>query len=124
MGPSADATVVEPAVDAGKAVTILYTNYRGERGKRFIVPRSIWFGCTEWHPENQWLLEAYDLDKQALRSFALQDLEMWAQEPAPSPSLASLRCSAFGEAALFAVAADSHQRPGLPANESASAPVR
>ena len=77
-GVESEPDPVVPAVDASKAVTILYTNYRGESAKRVIVPHSIWFGCTEWHPEDQWLLEAYDLDKQAFRSFALRGLEMWA----------------------------------------------
>lgn len=60
-----------------KQVTITYTNYRGETGKRTIEPIKIWFGATKWHPEPQWLLDAIDIDKQAERSFALKDITSW-----------------------------------------------
>ena len=35
---------------------------------------SLYFGLTEFHPENQWLMVAYDLDKQGERTFALNDI--------------------------------------------------
>lgn len=54
-------------------LTIGYTNYRGETAERTIVPRSIRFASTEWHPEPQWLLLAFDLDRNADRDFALRD---------------------------------------------------
>ncbi len=75
-------TAMSPSVPgdlaAGTAVTILYTNYRGETGVRHIVPSRIWFGSAEWHPEPQWILDAVDLDKEALRSFALKDIASWS----------------------------------------------
>lgn len=61
-----------------KAVRILYTNYKGETAHRIIVPDKIWFGATEWHPEDQWLLDAFDLEKNALRNFALKDIHEWS----------------------------------------------
>lgn len=60
-----------------RSVKILYTNYKGERGYRKIVPEKIWFGSTEWHKEEQWLLDAMDLEKKALRNFAMKDIEQW-----------------------------------------------
>ncbi len=59
----------------GQDVTIVYTNYRGETAERKIRPIKIWFGKTEWHPEPQWLLDAFDYDKNAERSFALKDIK-------------------------------------------------
>jgi hypothetical protein len=53
---------------------VAYTNYRGETAVRAILPKSVWFGSTEWHPEPQWFLTAYDVDKGADRDFALKDL--------------------------------------------------
>lgn len=61
-----------------KAVQILYTNYKGETAHRNIVPERIWFGATEWHPQAQWLLDAFDLEKNALRNFALKDIHEWS----------------------------------------------
>ena len=59
------------------AVRILYTNYKGETGYRDIIPQKIWFGSTEWHKEEQWLLDAMDLGKSALRNFAMKDIKEW-----------------------------------------------
>ncbi|MBP7134628.1 WYL domain-containing protein [Patescibacteria group bacterium] len=59
-------------------VSILYTNHRGETSTRSVVPHRIWFGQTEWHSEDQWLLDAYDLERQANRSFALKDIKTWS----------------------------------------------
>lgn len=52
---------------------ITYRNWRGEVGERNIVPQSVWFGATDWHPEPQWLLSALDTGKGAARDFALAD---------------------------------------------------
>jgi len=60
-----------------KMVKILYTNYRGETSIREIIPQKIWFGKTEWHPESQWLLDAYDINKKENRSFAIKDIKSW-----------------------------------------------
>lgn len=68
------------SIESSKAVRILYTNYRGETEYREIVPEKIWFGATEWHPENQWLLDAHDVSKNALRNFAMKDIQEWAIE--------------------------------------------
>lgn len=57
------------------AITVGYTNWRGEYGVRRIVPRYVWLGSTEWHPSPQYLLRAFDEDKAAVRDFALKDLE-------------------------------------------------
>ncbi len=62
-----------------KAVRILYTNYRGETSLRNIVPEKIWFGATEWHPENQWILDGLDLEKGQNRSFAMRDIRAWIE---------------------------------------------
>lgn len=64
-------------METHKQVTILYTNYRGETATRLILPEKIWFGSTEWHPEPQWFLEALDIEKQAVRSFAMRDIQIW-----------------------------------------------
>jgi predicted DNA-binding transcriptional regulator YafY len=64
-----------------QAVTILYTNYRGETAHRKIIPTGkIWFGSTEWHPEKQWLLDAHDVEKGALRNFAMKDIKEWKED--------------------------------------------
>lgn len=45
-----------------------------------IEPVKIWFGSTEWHPQQQWFLKARDVTKKAERDFALIDISGFAQE--------------------------------------------
>lgn len=51
-----------------------YRNWRGEVGERSVYPIRMEYGSTEWHPERQWLLVAYDIGKGADRSFAFKDI--------------------------------------------------
>ena len=63
-----------------KQVRIVYTNYKGETSIRLIEPIEIFFGSTEWHKEEQWLLRANDIEKKAERTFALKDVHYWYSE--------------------------------------------
>jgi predicted DNA-binding transcriptional regulator YafY len=72
------ASAAPRSMDRRKAIKIVYKNYRGETALREVLPQRVWFGATEWHPEEQWLLEAIDLDKGAPRSFALRDIQSYA----------------------------------------------
>lgn len=60
-----------------KSVEIDYTNWKGERFIRRIVPIRIFFGSNEWHTKPQWLIEANDLEKNAPRTFAMKDIHSW-----------------------------------------------
>lgn len=60
-----------------REVTIDYTNYRGERSLRRILPLGTFWGANEWHREEQWLLSAVDLEKKASRIFAMKDVHSW-----------------------------------------------
>lgn len=68
----------------GNNVTFTYKNHRGEISVRLVRPmenNTLVFGSNEFHPEPQWLLRAWDLQKDALRAFAMKDIKDW--EPAP-----------------------------------------
>ena len=62
---------------AVREVRIVYTNWRGETSIREILPKEIVFGVTKWHKDEQWLLVAIDLNKQAERTFAMKDIRAW-----------------------------------------------
>jgi len=66
-------TSLKAGLQFGEQVSVTYTNYRGETARRLIVPKSIRFGSTWWHPEPQLLLLAFDLEKQEDREFAVKD---------------------------------------------------
>jgi predicted DNA-binding transcriptional regulator YafY len=58
-------------------VRIDYTNWRGERSIRTVVPIDIVFESNEFHPNPQWLLLAMDVDKNVVRKFAMADIHSW-----------------------------------------------
>lgn len=62
-----------------KDVEIIYTNWKNVKAKRIIRPIEVWFGKTEYHPEDQWLLKALDVEKDEERDFAMKDIEDWRQ---------------------------------------------
>ena len=55
-------------------VELDYTNWKGERRLRRVLPRELWYGATNYHPEPQWFIRAIDLEKNAVRDFALRDV--------------------------------------------------
>lgn len=59
-------------------VEIDYTNHRGERRIRHIFPLTIEWGSNQWHPEDQWLLHAFDADRdEPARGFAMAGIHSW-----------------------------------------------
>ena len=69
--------MIEVDDEARKRVEILYTNHRGEVNWRVIVPQQMKFISSKWHLKPQWVLEAYDCDKQANRTFAMNGIHQW-----------------------------------------------
>ena len=60
-----------------QTVEIDYTNWRGERSVRRIVPDRIQWTANNWHKETQWLLRAWDEEKHDFRDFAVKDIHSW-----------------------------------------------
>jgi hypothetical protein len=85
----------QPEPVAGAAsVQMTYTNWRGETSRRAIIPRHVWFGSTDWHPEPQWLLKAIDTEKGEMRDFALKDFGR------PEPVAGAAQCCMCGKPGL------------------------
>jgi predicted DNA-binding transcriptional regulator YafY len=60
-----------------QVVTITYLNHRGEIAEREIVPYVFEFGSTDYYPSPQFLLEAWDIKKQAVRTFSMNNILNW-----------------------------------------------
>jgi hypothetical protein len=54
---------------------VIYTNWKGVKAKRNILPFFIYYGSNQWHKEKQWLVKVWDLDKKAFRTYTLKDME-------------------------------------------------
>ncbi|MCA9485286.1 MAG: hypothetical protein KC506_00385 [Nanoarchaeota archaeon] len=64
------------------AIEVIYTNYRGETSKRKIIPLGKPFiGSTEYHPRPQYLMDVWDLDRKAKRTYSLKDIKEWTSFP-------------------------------------------
>ena len=57
-----------------KPLVFRYKNWQGLIATRRVLPIKIWYGSTKWHPEEDWLLKAIDLDKDAERDFKIKDI--------------------------------------------------
>lgn len=75
---SADPVEVRP--ERPLAVTFTYTNHRGEVAQRRVAPWALEWRSTEWHPA-QWIMVGWDLDKEAMRYFAMADITNWRTVP-------------------------------------------
>jgi hypothetical protein len=51
-----------------------YVNWRGVKSRRAVVVKGLYYGSTEYHKENQFLMNAIDLHKEADRVFAIRDM--------------------------------------------------
>lgn len=57
--------------DNKDAVTVVYTNWKGVTKERHIIPKRVYWGHTDWHTEDQFLMECWDVDKNDTRTYAL-----------------------------------------------------
>lgn len=51
-----------------------YKNWQGQTAVRTVMPIKIWYGTTEFHPEEQYFLKALDVEKKEERDFAVKDI--------------------------------------------------
>lgn len=59
----------------GSPIKFTYTNHRGETSERTVRLVALRWGITEWHPEPQWFLRAWDDDREDFRDFALSGVK-------------------------------------------------
>lgn len=58
-----------------KPLRFRYINWQGESEVRTVVPKLLFWGSTEFHPQEQWLLRAQDVERNAERTFAVKDIQ-------------------------------------------------
>lgn len=59
-----------------------YKNWKGNIKDYTIIPQDIYHGSTQYHPEPQWLLRAFLVErdeegKRIERTFAMKDILAW-----------------------------------------------
>lgn len=75
----------ESKVREQRTVLVDYTNHRGERAVRAILPTGeMFWAATEWHPEEQWLFEGIDVERGCARTFAAKGIHQWGATPGPA----------------------------------------
>jgi predicted DNA-binding transcriptional regulator YafY len=64
-----------------RAISMFYTNHRGEKRRRHVIPFDFVYGVAHpWYQEPQWLMVAWDRVKAAWRIFALDNVSGWNPE--------------------------------------------
>lgn len=61
-------------------MTFKYKNWEGKTATRRVIPIKFWYGHTDYHKDDQWLLKATDIEKSAERDFAVKDIIRFIQE--------------------------------------------
>ena len=73
--------------EASEPVTFTYLNWRGEVADRRVTgPFVLQRKTSDWHGVNRLLLSAFDLDKKAMRDFAVDDILPDAETSEPTPA--------------------------------------
>ena len=62
------------------SIKVKYKNWKGIISVRNIIPKNIYYGNTEFHTQEQWLLDVWDVDKGALRTYAMMDIIEFIKE--------------------------------------------
>ena len=76
MIEKAQQTKIDPSIMQHPCpLKVRYKNYKGIVAEREIVPMRVWFGATDWHPQEQWLMEVWDCERQAVRVYAMKDIQ-------------------------------------------------
>ncbi len=63
-------------------VSIDYTNWRGERRERKIMPVRLEFTENVWHPISQWFIIARDIEDGKIKSFPCSSIHRWIEDSA------------------------------------------
>lgn len=61
-------------IKKGDIIQFNYINWRGLGDIRKVLINEIYYGSNEYHPNPQFLMKAYDLDKNVERIFAMSDM--------------------------------------------------
>jgi hypothetical protein len=82
----ADLMISPEAIDVALAANIVpqimvdYTNWRGERRVRDILPLRIFFGSNQWHKEPQWLMEVVEPDDSETKTLAFAGIHGFVEK--------------------------------------------
>lgn len=66
--------------DESRIVSMDYVNYRHEYSHRLVIPELFWFGSTQYHDEDQWIMTAWDVERGVRRDFALRNCDFQNHE--------------------------------------------
>jgi hypothetical protein len=73
------ASIIGPCV----AAVIDYTNHRGERRERTILPKYWRMEANQWHRTLGWICYAVDLDDGREKGFAMSGIHSWIDRQLP-----------------------------------------
>ncbi len=66
--------ISEQSFNKEQKVLLDYTNYAKQRSVRQIFPIKMVYEATQRHPEQQWLVYAWDIERKDYRYFAMQEM--------------------------------------------------
>lgn len=64
----------------GIPIKVKYKNWQENISIRTIIPQSIYYGHTDFHKNDQWLMDVWDVEKDAQRTYAMLDIMEFIKE--------------------------------------------
>jgi hypothetical protein len=61
-------------IKQGDLVWFNYTNWQGKLAERKAIVKGFFFGKTNYHTDYQMFMIAFDIEKMAIREFAVKDI--------------------------------------------------
>lgn len=58
----------------GATHKVVYTNWQGETEVRTLMPQALFYGSTEHHPREQWLVQCLDVERGHVRHYSLDSM--------------------------------------------------
>jgi len=55
-------------------ITFRYRNHKGISSARRVIPIKIEYKTSQWHKGQQWILQAYCIERNETRDFAMKDI--------------------------------------------------
>ena len=62
------------------SIKVKYKNYQNITSIRTIIPQQIHYGSTDYHTKEQWLLDVWDCEKDAQRTYAMMGILEFIKE--------------------------------------------
>lgn len=71
--------ITETGKGPDATLKFIYMNHKRIKSTRWVIPIGFKWGSSKWHPGLHWIMMAWDIDKEAVRDFLLNEMSIRTQ---------------------------------------------